>query len=145
MSAIDYSSEIRPEQMLRRFVLASAALMAVIGAVIILFLPVFKLYRPLAALAWLLYMGAQICRTAREYRRSESYRIYADGSVTVNAPDGQQRMARFAAGSLVLSGLAWLRVCPIEGRTWGELVRASTPENQQWRRFQVICRHMGAC
>jgi len=52
--------------------------------------------------------------------------------------------ASIEAGSVVLWHFAWLRFRTENGRRHVELMRRKTAQNKDWRRLQVIWRHLGA-
>jgi hypothetical protein len=71
--------------------------------------------------------------------------VYADGTVDILACDGSRKSGVYAAGSIAGRRIAWLRVRGSDGRLVSEIVARKTQESEEWRRFQVICRHVPAC
>jgi hypothetical protein len=126
-------------------VLGSGLLLAATGMLIIGCLPLQFAWRAGILAAGLLPAYAGLARTWRAYRRSTGYRLYADGSIDVLQADGGRRPAVYAAGSVILPGVAWLCVRAADGASWGELVTGKARSNRDWRRLQVICRQIAAC
>ncbi len=52
--------------------------------------------------------------------------------------------AAIGNGCVVMRKLAWLRLKPATGARYHELLRRNSLESEQWRRLQVIWRHLGA-
>ena len=94
---------------------------------------------------WIFWVGRELASLRRVYGRFTGYRVWPDGEIEVLADTGAGLNARVAPGTLVTRYWAWLRVDAGDGRCWGELVAGNARESQQWRRFQVIFRHLNAC
>ena len=140
-----YSSEILPEPGLRHVVLGSGLAFALLGAGVLATLPVPMAVRALAAVLWLCGSLANVWRILSTYRGIAGFRLYSDGSAELIRPDGRRVVGQLAPGTFVLRRLAWFRVS-VPGRgTVAELVAGDPRSSQQWRRFQVICRHVAAC
>ncbi len=128
-----------------------------IAVPIIALLPLDAPIRLLLGVLWFVAEGTCLWRLARIYRRVRSYTLLPDGRVLVEDEGGYVATARFAAGSTITRRLVWLRVRPLSGRPWGELLAApdafggrpgeqpGRAEIEAWRRFQVICRYVSAC
>ena len=144
-SSARYSSEILPERRHRRAVLASGVRLAALGAAVLVTMPIPIWIRSAAAALWLGYSGVSGLRLAKTYRSVAGYRIFADGSAEVVRTDGRRVVARLAAGTVLLPRFAWLRLSAPELGPLAELVAGDPRSSQQWRRFQVICRHVAAC
>lgn len=115
-----------------------------LGLGMLLTLAVPTAWRVAAAAAWTAVNARQLHLIARGYMRCRRIRIASDGSATIQAPDGNWFAATMLAGSIVSSRIAWLRLAADDGQHFAELVRAKNAENEQWRRLQVIWRHLGA-
>lgn len=143
MSSARYSSELEPDPALRCWLLIAALLAMVTGLVVILWLPLDAILRTISGIVWVAagcLQGALIASAHKQVRR---IRLYADGEVILMAPDGAQRQARLANGSVVLRRIAWLRLQPARGFCHVELLCGCGRESQPWRRLQVIWRHLG--
>ena len=129
---------------MRRLVLLSGAVLCVAGLGFAPLLPVSIELKALLAAAWLALCGREWQAFWQGYARSGGLRIAAGGHVERQCRDGTWQPARLRAGSLVLSRLAWLRIESRDMRPYAELVRGDCRESEEWRRLQVIWRHVGA-
>lgn len=144
-SSARFCSRIEPDPWLRLFVLGSAILLAACGAGLVASLPL--------PLHWrLLILAGFAGLTARELsvqltacRRSRRFCLYCDATIDVECADGRRICASYAAGSVLLPGLVWLRIRAPDGSCWGELLAGNPRKNKDWRRLQVICRLMAPC
>ncbi len=125
--------------------LLSGLLFTLLGLVVILTSPLPGWPKSLASLSWLGCLVFGIFGLLSRYRRIVGYRLYADGSVEFTYRDGSRGTGQLASGTVLLPGLAWLRVRASHAAAWGELVAGDSRTSKQWRRFQVICRHVGPC
>ncbi len=67
----------------------------------------------------------------------------ADGSLRVFGANGGWYTARLATGTVVLRRYAWIRCRMEPGRYCAELLRGNCRKSDDWRRLQVIWRHIG--
>ena len=143
MSSIAYSTELRPDPRLRRLVLGSGIGLLVLGLIMIAAMSISTPARWGLALAWTLLATRQLWVLVRHYAGVRQIRIYADGSATIAAADDAWHAAAVLPGSVVLDRIAWLRI-GIDGASPGaELLAGNARENKEWRRLQVIWRHLG--
>ncbi len=98
----------------------------------------------LGAAAWLLVGGRDLWLIAAGYKRCARIRLNHDGSVQVWSRNGRCVAATLAAGSVVTSGFAWLRIELTGDRNCRLLLRRNAAQSKDWRRLQVIWRHLGA-
>lgn len=143
MSSPPYSTDLDADPSLRLVVLWSGLGMTLAGIPVIAGLPVPAGWKVPASAAWALAGVWQVFALRAAYRRYSGVRLYADGSIEVLRPGDVGKKARLLDGSFVLPRLAWLRIRTEDGRTSGELMRGRLPENEAWRRLQVIWRHLG--
>jgi hypothetical protein len=143
-ASTSYSAEIAPDRRLRRLVLSSGALLCLAGLCFVPLLPVSVELKCVLAATWFGLCGYEWSALWRGYAGSGSLRIAADGHVDRQCRDGSWRPARLCAGSIVLSRFAWLRIEPRGMRPYAELVRGEIRKSEDWRRLQVIWRHIGA-
>ena len=148
MSSSTYSACLYPEPLLRAVVLAAAVTAGFTGFVVITLLPPILLplgisFRWAAAVGWLAYSLLELWRLAGAYRIVASLVVAADRSVELVLRDGERIAARLEPGSLILPQLAWLRLKTDCGLRYGELLRGNSRKNKDWRRLQVIRRHVG--
>ena len=116
----------------------------VFGFLMILALPVAPLWRVFGAVLWLLASSREMLVIAKGHKRCQHIRIEHNGDMQITAPDGCCSPATLRAGSVVLSRIAWLRFESQNGQQFAELMRGKCRKNKDWRRLQVIWRHLGA-
>lgn len=143
MSSNTYSACLHPEPLLRTAVLAAGMLAALAGIAVVSSLPLNAALRWAAAAGWLAYSLFELWRLARAYRIVVSLAVAADRSVELIFRDGKRIAARLEPGSLILPRFAWLRLETDCGLKYGELLRGNSRKNKDWRRLQVIRRHVG--
>ncbi|RZV35224.1 MAG: hypothetical protein EX272_10980 [Chromatiales bacterium] len=144
MSSIAYFAEITPEPLLRRIVLWSGVTFALMGCLIILSLPVAVWLRLAGCGLWAVMTGRELRQLRRAWRVCRRLRFDADGDVELLEADGQWHAARLEAGSLLLQKAGWMRLQSRHGGRHGELLRGDVRSSPDWRRLQVIWRHVGA-
>lgn len=144
MSSTTYWAEIRPDLPCRRLVLIAGSLLALAGVPVILSLPVGPWPMLLLQGFWLAWSGRELVLLWRAQRRCSGYRLAAGGELQIWGAGGA-RPASLMPGSVVLHEIAWLRIRDEQGRVWGELIRGKHRESEEWRRFQVIFRHLNTC
>ena len=129
---------------MRRIVMGTG-IAAVVGGIFAVFsLPFAVGWRTLGAGLWALAGCYELRVIARAYRNCQLLRIEQDGNILVTMTDGCCMPATLSAGSVVLGSFAWLRFKAENGRHHVELLRRESPGNKDWRRLQVIWRHLGA-
>lgn len=139
-----YFAEIRPDARLRRLVLLSGVLLFLAG---LAFLPLLAVSAPLKGLlaaGWTGLCGFEWLSLRQGYAAGGALRIAAGGQVERQSPEGGWEPAQLCAGSVVLARIAWLRIATPRGRPYAELVSARGHASEDWRRLQVIWRHIGA-
>ena len=144
MSSNAYSAGFRPEPALRRIVLASAVASGFIGVVVIATLPFPAASIGAGILFWSALTVLRLRNLWRSWSACHGLRVRPGGEVAVYGPDGTWRPAVLASGSGLLRRCAWLRYRTASGRIAVELLRGCCRESQDWRRLQVIWRHVGA-
>ena len=97
-----------------------------------------------AAGLWLVASGYDIDRLWRAYRRYRSLRLDCEGRLELRNRRGEWRAARLLPGSLVLRHFGWIRVRDEHGAVFAEPVRGRCRDSRDWRRLQVLWRHVGA-
>ena len=144
MSSNTYSAQIAVDERLRAVVLLVGLALALLGAILIAWLPASMAGRALGLIAWFFWSGRELLTYWKVYGRWSGLRVAADGTIEVQGGGGHAA-ARVLPGSLVLAELAWLRIRADNGDQWGELIAGNHRESEEWRRFQVIFRHLNAC
>lgn len=142
MSSSAYFAEIEPDQRLRTVVLGSAGVLTVAGSLAIASMPLPPIPRLLLVAAWVCYGVAGIRRHRDAYRRCSRLRLKVDGSALL-LRDGEWRQARLLPGSVLRDSVGWLYLHPAGDSRFGELVRGDGRRNPEWRRLQVLWRHVG--
>jgi len=120
----------------------------VVGLPLVLVLPVAAETGGVAALLWLALVASELSRSRRAWKSCHAMRFFADGTVTVLTPGESWQPATLLAGSVLLRKLGWIRlsVALPAGRklVLGEFLRGDGRESADWRRLQVVWRHIGA-
>jgi hypothetical protein len=96
-----------------------------------------------AALAWCLACAWELRRIVAAWADCQSLRIGVAGEFRVLGGDGEWTRARLLPGSLLLRRWAWIRIHREDGVIVTELLRGSCRKCHDWRRLQVIWRHIG--
>lgn len=143
MSSTRYSAVLTADARLRALVAVSGKSLTILGLLILWTMELSDVLRSLAAIGWAAANIAELRRLKVVYGRYSRVRIDSDGGLEVFARDDDWRPARLRNGCLVLSRFAWLRISLWDGCRSSELLAGISSENEQWRRFQVIWRHMG--
>ena len=148
MSSNAYYAEVFPDPFLRRIVLASSVVLAIAGVPMIVILPIAPFARVVAVLLWLASTAWEITRLRRAWNICHGLRFSADGAVSISLPGQAWHPARLISGGILLRKTGWIRleVALPDGRkaVFGELLRGDCRESDDWRRLQVIWRHIGA-
>ena len=144
MPSTAYSAELDPDRRLRQLVLASGTVLAALGLLLLLTMNLPAWLRAVASVAWSLASALEIVRLRRSYRRYQRFRFDASGSWQVRDTAGDWHAAELLTGSVLLQRLGWLRLRIAGGVTLVELCRGDARTNRDWRRLQVLWRHVGA-
>lgn len=94
--------------------------------------------------AWTIVLGAQLHALRRGWSDCNALRVYPDGTVTVRSPDGAWSPGRLEPDGVLLRRWAWVRLRKGSGRPFAEPLRGTCRQSREWRRLQVIWRHIGA-
>jgi hypothetical protein len=114
------------------------------GLFLAISLPLAAAYKCLVAVVWLALCAYEWMSNRRAYIRFGILRIDAEGCVERRCGDGTWQVHALRPGSVVLARLAWLRLETTDGLRYAEVVSGDSRESIDWRRFQVIWRHVGA-
>lgn len=139
-----YCSYLTPDPWLRIVVLSSGRLLFAAGLALVLTLDLDAAIRAIAALLWLALARFELARLQRGFAACAGIRMHADGRVEVRIGDEDWQPATLMNGSLVLRNLAWLSLKTQNGLRCVELLRGDARKSHNWRRLQVIWRHIGA-
>jgi hypothetical protein len=124
--------------------MSSGFALMLVGLVIIAGLPLPATWRGPIVVAWCAACGRELRQLGNAYRQYRAVRVFSDGTIELRGAEATVASAQLLPGSIVLPGLAWLRLRLENGRTSGELLRGNIGEDEDWRRLQVIWRHLGA-
>ena len=139
-----YSAEFRPDPTLRSIVLGSGVASGLVGAVVIATLPFPVAFTGAGIVSWSALTFVQLRKLWRSWSACRGLRVGPGGEVAACGPDGTWRHAVLASGGVLLRRWAWLRYRTGCGRIAVEPLRGCCRESQDWRRLQVIWRHVGA-
>lgn len=144
MSSTVYSAEFQPDPILRRVVLWSGVALALAGVPAIAMLPGHAGLRLAAIALWITWSIRDLVLLRRSWDACRGLRVADDGTVHVLDAGGEWRPACLESGGIMLRHWAWIRIRPAGGRVFAEPLRGRCEQGQDWRRLQVIWRHVGA-
>ncbi len=144
-SSAAYSATLRADSLWRRVALGSGLLFGLFGLVVVASLPIGIGWRGLMALAWGMIVATELLMLIRAYRACVAVTVHTDGRLEIERTGGEYQSGRLLPGSVVLRRWAWLRMALPAAPAWGEPFGLRTQDREQWRRFQVICRHLTTC
>ena len=144
MSSNSYSARLSTDRLPRCLVTGSACTLYAVGVFLIASMPFALGLRLTACLAW----SVASCYELRPYWRS--YRTYAEicvlagGDVRLKTRHLEWVSGRLRGGSVLLRRVAWLCIKTQDGCQFAELILASGQSSREWRRLQLIWRHIRA-
>jgi hypothetical protein len=125
-------------------VLLSGAGLGVLGVIALATLPWPATWRALAAMLWSSCVAWELVCLRSAWRDSLGLQLRADGSAAALGRDGRWRPVTLLADSVLLRRWGWIRLRAPSGRIYAEPVRGQCRKSRDWRRLQVIWRHIGA-
>ena len=143
MSSSTYSAELQPEVALRRTVLLFGIGLYAVGVVLILTAPLHLAAKILGSSGWLFLSLREFLRLRRGFSRCCRLRVTVGGGLSLLDSGGNWQTARLLPGSVVLRRVAWIRCKTEQGYHCAELARGNCRESEDWRRLQIIWRHIG--
>lgn len=129
---------------MRRVVQWSAAAIALFGVAVIASLDVPLALRWCAAVAWTLSVVLEVLTLRRGWSTCVAFRVHADGAVRTLGPDGEWSAGQLEPDGVLLRRWGWIRLRTGAGRAIAEPLRGASRECREWRRLQVVWRHVGA-
>lgn len=144
VSSRSYSACLTPDPWLRIVVLTSGRLLWAAGVVVVLLLPLPAAVRITGVVCWCGFVHREIGGLQRGFRCCRMLRLHADGSLTVATNNDDWVAATLESGSVVIANFAWLRFVSDTGMHYQELLYGDARRSNEWRRLQVIWRHVGA-
>lgn len=142
MSSARYVAELQPDPLMRRVVLLTTLLACAAGVAVLSTLPIDPYLRSGSIAAWSIWLAWNLAQRHVKERQLLRIRLFGDASAALLRPDGSWTRVEVAPDSTVLAGLAWLALCPEAGPAHTELLRGNSRECEDWRRLQVIWRHL---
>jgi hypothetical protein len=144
VSSNAYCAELRPDPSLRRIVCYTGIALVAAGLLAIVHLPGPAVLRVAIALGWCAWCWRELVRLRRAWSVCEALRIDAAGDVAIMCPDRDWAPARLLPGSVLLRRAAWIRIEAADGSVFAEPLRGTCRKCHDWRRLQIIWRHIGA-
>ena len=129
---------------MRITVLTSGRLLIAAGLVLILTLNLDTAIRAASCFVWFVAGWYEIVRIERGFEFCHAVRLSSDGDIAVLNNDHEWLPVTLQTGSIVLRNYAWLRFQTANGDNFVELLRGNARQSEEWRRLQVIWRHIGA-
>lgn len=144
MSSNVFSAELPLEPALQRIVIVSGASMGLCGQLMVWLMPIAAQWRLLACVACLAVVAFELYRMAQAWRCYSCARLNHDGTAELRNADGHWQPAELLPGCLLLRRIAWMRLRTRDGASVTALFRGHCRHTADWRRLQVIWRHIGA-
>ncbi|MGI9220989.1 MAG: hypothetical protein ACR2QS_08150 [Woeseiaceae bacterium] len=144
MSPRVFVAELTPDCALRKCLITSVLLTVAAGVWSISTLPIAPELCWLGSVGWGLAVGVRSGLIIRSQSRYCQLNFHADGSVLLLDLGGHWQSASWSRNSVILSNLAWIDLTMGGGRRFSGLFYGNSRESEQWRRLQVIWRHMGS-
>ena len=124
--------------------LTSGRFLIAAGLVLILTLDLDAALRAASCFVWFVVGRSEIDRIERGFEFCNAVRLSSDGEIAVLNNDQEWLPVTLQTGSIVLRNYAWLRLQAANGDNFVELMRGNARQSEEWRRLQVIWRHIGA-
>jgi len=124
--------------------LTSGRLLVAAGLVLILVLAIDVPLRALGCLFWASIGWFELRRLQLGFDSCHGIRINSNGEIMILDMDREWVPGTLQTGSVLLRRLGWLRLQGSSGQLFLELIRGDARQSQDWRRLQVIWRHIGA-
>ena len=144
MSSTTYSACLRPDHRLRRLTLRCGHALAALGTIPIFHLPLAARWQAVAAIVWVGSVLLQNRQLRRQWRLVRRIRVSPGGAVELIGPGREIVCGRLLAGSVLYPRFCWLRIVLPGGRVVSEPLLGLPRRCNNWRRLQVIWRHIGA-
>ena len=122
----------------------SGQLLVFIGFVIILTLDLSAALRAIGCIVWWLWAHIEWVRIERGFANCRAIRVNSDRSIEVLNSEMEYIPSRLVGGSTVLPNMAWIRYETSNGSRAAEFFVGDCRSSSEWRRLQVIWRHVGA-
>ena len=144
MSSNSYSTCLTPDPWLRITILTSGRILIAAGLVLILTLDLDTAIRAASCFVWFVAGWHELVCMERGFESCKAVRLSSDGEIAVLNNEQEWLPVTLQTGSIVLRNYAWLRLQAANGDNFVELLRGNARQSEDWRRLQVIWRHIGA-
>ncbi len=142
MSSGEFAARLRASYSLRYLVLASGALFTLAGLLVIVTWPIDPGWRVVLAATWSAFGSWELAQLRRVYMTYGYIEVGSDGSVRLAGNDHTTVVAELLPGSVLLGHVGWLLLKTPDGSRSAELMYGNPRKNKDWRRLQVIWRHL---
>jgi hypothetical protein len=138
-----FAVRIVPDARLRCLSLCGGLLLYLVGAALLIGLPLAILPRLAMLTLWIAFAGNEWRRQAKGFKRVAGIRIHESGALEGIDARGNVEAVHLMGGSLVLSRLAWLRLKFADGSHYGELLAGDTERDPGWHGLQLTWAQCG--
>lgn len=138
MSSNIFEVVLRPDPTLRRLVLWTGIAAISGGVILVAQLPIAPLWRCVIGAIWLADSLRELKNLHHGAARVRALILDSTGNVAATGIDGDRHELTLLTGSMVLPGLAWLRVRFGNGRCHAELFTRSRTGPETWHRLQLL-------
>lgn len=141
MSSPEFAAHLRASSALRQIVQVSGAVLCAAGILLIAGWPIGG-WQIVLVVAWTARCWLELRRYRRAYRLFRHIRCAGDGSIVLADEAHTTTDAELLPGSVLLERVGWLRLETSDGQRFAELIAGNPRKNKDWRRLQVIWRHL---
>ncbi len=138
MSSTIFEVVLKPDEDLRRLVRRSGILLAGLGVLLILLMPLDSAWGALATVTWLLHCFAEQRNLRSAAARLGSLSLRANGTAFATDPAGGRHQLVLVSGCVVLPGIAWFRLRFSDGTCLPELFTRKRSGQVAWHRLQLL-------
>jgi len=138
MSSTVFEVVLRPDPVLRRAVFWTGMLLSLTGTILIAFLQVAPSWRFVLQAIWLADCARELVNLGSGTGRVRSLVLDSRGFVAAIVNEGDRHELRLLTGSMVLPGLAWIRVGFSDGKCHSELFMRKRTDPETWHRLQLL-------
>lgn len=112
------------------------------GLLVVCTWPIDPGWRVVLAIAWGAFGWRELSSLRRAYVTYGYIEVGIGGTIRLSGADHATVVAQLAPGSVLLERIGWLRMETPGGDKIAELVYGNPRKNKDWRRLQVIWRHL---
>ena len=142
MSSVRYAARLPVSQALRKIVLASGGLLTASGIPIIFSWPIDAGWRITLAIAWGAFGCWELVALRRAYMTYGYIEVGIGCTITLSGESHATVTAELLPGSVLLEHVGWLVLKTSDGAKVAELMYGNPRKNKDWRRLQVLWRHL---